>query len=353
MFKLLLMICMYYPLSVGLTFYQKWFIKSYRLPLLIVTGHYMTKFFLATFIRFIVECVQKQRRVRIPLQEQLRWLMPIGVCASLDIGLSNWALEYVTVSLYTMAKSSSILFIVLFSLLLSLERWRASLGVEAALIAVGLMLFTWRSTQLDLRGLMLVELAALCTGVRWTISQLIMQGDEQPSPLRHPLDMVVHVQPWMLLAILPMVGVVEGSEMSFNALTYYHGEFQPALILLLILIGGVLAFLMEMSEYLLLVNTSGITLSILGIVKEVITLLLAHYLHGDRLTQINVFGLTLCIGGMALHSWTHASNRKKMSMQMLPNNRFCSSSGSFSPSLGRNEQEDRKLLLYSGDVERI
>lgn len=60
---------------------------------------------------------------------------------------------------------------------------------------------------------------------------------------------------------------------------YYKNEFQPFLILLLIFCGGILAFLMEMSgnfflfitylflEYLLLVYTSGITLSILGIVK--------------------------------------------------------------------------------------
>jgi len=74
--------------------------------------------------------------------------MPIGFCSSLDIGLSNWSLEYVTISLYTMAKSSSILFIVGFSLLLGLEKWRMSLGLEASLIALGLFLFTWQSNQL-------------------------------------------------------------------------------------------------------------------------------------------------------------------------------------------------------------
>uniref|UniRef100_A0A915EN50 Sugar phosphate transporter domain-containing protein n=1 Tax=Ditylenchus dipsaci TaxID=166011 RepID=A0A915EN50_9BILA len=346
MFKLLLMVSIYYPLSVGLTFYQKWFIKSYRLPLLIVAGHYMTKFMLASVIRLIVEVVQKNRRVRIPVQEQLRWLMPIGVCASLDIGLSNWALEYVTISLYTMAKSSSIIFIVLFSLLLRLERWRASLGFEACLIALGLFLFTWRSTQLDLRGLLLVELAALCTGVRWTISQLIMQGDEQPSPLRHPLDMVVHVQPWMFVAILPMVFVVEESELNYKTLTTYHNEFQPLLILCLIFMGGVLAFLMEMSEYLLLVNTSGITLSILGIVKEVITLLLAHHLHGDHLTNINIFGLSLCILGMMVHSWMKQDRK----MQKIP---MRMTSSTFIPSsYPKNEHEDRKLLLFN-EHERV
>ncbi|GMT37152.1 hypothetical protein PFISCL1PPCAC_28449, partial [Pristionchus fissidentatus] len=196
MLRIAAMAALYYPLSIGLTFYQKWFIKQYKLPLLVVTGHYFTKWFLAIFIRFLVEC-RRSRRVRLTLREQLRWLAPIGVCASLDIGLSNWALEYVTVSLYTMAKSSSIVFIVAFSLLLRLERWRASLGLEAALIAVGLFLFTFQSAQLDVNGLMLVELAAACTGVRWTVSQLVMQREDHG--VRHPLDMVAHVQPWMVV----------------------------------------------------------------------------------------------------------------------------------------------------------
>ena len=91
--KLVLLVALYYPLSVGLTFYQKWFIKSFHYPLFIVTGHYATKFLLALFIRFGSEVLNGNRRVRVPLSEQVKWLMPVGVCASLDIGLSNWALE--------------------------------------------------------------------------------------------------------------------------------------------------------------------------------------------------------------------------------------------------------------------
>ncbi|KAI6230063.1 TPT domain-containing protein [Aphelenchoides fujianensis] len=287
MFKLLLMVSLYFPLSVGLTFYQKWFIANYRLPLLVVSGHYLTKFALAVLIRALVELATRTRRVRVPLQEQLRWLLPVGACASLDIGLSNWALEYVTVSLYTMAKSSSILFIVAFSLLLRLERWRNSLGVAATLIAVGLFLFTWRAQELDVRGLSLVELAAM---PRTTL---------RPSSIR--LDMVAHVQPFMFLTILPVVYFVEGSDINTTTITTFDGSYEPLLVLLLIFFGGVLAFLMEMSEYLLLVNTSGITLNILGIVKEVVTLLLAHHLHGDKITFVNMVGLTLTLSGMLIH----------------------------------------------------
>uniref|UniRef100_A0A7I4XX10 TPT domain-containing protein n=1 Tax=Haemonchus contortus TaxID=6289 RepID=A0A7I4XX10_HAECO len=306
--KIILIALLYYPLSIGLTFYQKWFIKNYKLPLFVVCWHYIVKYFAAILIRFLYETFHK-KRIRLHFKEQLRWLAPIGICASLDIGLSNWALEYVTVSLYTMAKSSSILFIVAFSLLLRLERWRPALGLEAALIAIGLFLFTWHSSQLDLTGLLLVELAASCTGVRWTVSQLVMQREEQA--LNHPLDMVAHVQPWMLIPIVPLIITFEGSELSYENILYFNGQYAPVQIAVLVACGGLLAFCMEMSEYLLLVNTSGITLNIFGILKEVATLLLAHLLNNDRLSSVNIAGLVLCLLGMALHGMSRKRQRSR------------------------------------------
>jgi len=135
------------------------------------------------------------------------------------------------------------------------------------------------------------------------------------TPLRHPLDMIIHVQPWMLLAIIPILTVVEGPEISIQSLLSFQNNFNPVLVLLLTFIGGCLAFLMEFAEYLLLVNTSGITLSILGIVKETITLLLAHYFNGDTFSHVNTIGLIICISGMLIHSMTRR-NPKTTSLRM-------------------------------------
>ena len=37
---------------------------------------------------------------------------------------------------------------------------------------------------------------------------MVMQREDQT--LRNPIDMIVHVQPWMLLAIVPLVYIFEG-----------------------------------------------------------------------------------------------------------------------------------------------
>ena len=69
----------------------------------------------------------------------------------------------------------------------------------------------------------------------------------------------------------------------------------------LIIIGSILAFLMEFSEFLLLTYTSSLTLSIAGIVKEVFTLYLAVNYNGDQMSLLNFIGLTVCMIGIALH----------------------------------------------------
>lgn len=191
---------------------------------------------------------------------------------------------------------SSILFIVGFSLLLRLERWRPSLGLAATLIAFGLVLFTWRAEHLDLRGLSLVELAAFCTGIwqdlyncvfkyfrhsmdgistdhaRWwtTVSAATSTWYGRPRTAIHAFDHFTssacrwryNFVWWFLKRIRNL-----GQEINVTSVTNFKDSYQPMLVLLLVLFGGFIAFLMEMSEYLLLVNTSGITLNILGIIK--------------------------------------------------------------------------------------
>ena len=46
----------------------------------------------------------------------------VAATSALDIGLSQWSLKYITVALYTMTKTTSILFILGFGLTLGLEK---------------------------------------------------------------------------------------------------------------------------------------------------------------------------------------------------------------------------------------
>lgn len=86
--------------------------------------------------------------------------------------------------------------------------------------------------------------------------------------LHNPIDMVFHMQPWMALAIIPFTlffesgRIVEGwsglSTMSNDVIVWWIFKISG---------GAIIAFAMELSEFLLVAKTSSLTLSITGIFK--------------------------------------------------------------------------------------
>ncbi|OQR77454.1 solute carrier family 35 member C2-like [Tropilaelaps mercedesae] len=181
--RTILLVLLYYSFSIGITFYQKWFIKEFHFPLIVVTCHLVIKFILSWLCRvvskiFVYTIFSRRARVLLPWNVYIRHLAVTGVASALDIGFSNWSFEFITISLYTMTKSTCIIFILAFSLSFGLEQRRPSLIVVVCLIGVGLFLFTYQSTQFNLEGFLLVLSASALAGLRWTLAQLVMQRKE-------------------------------------------------------------------------------------------------------------------------------------------------------------------------------
>jgi solute carrier family 35 protein C2 len=229
----------------------------------------------------------------------------VALVASLDIGLSQWSLEYIQVALYTITKSTSIVFILFFAILFNLEKKHWSLIVIVLTISGGLIMFTYKSTDFSLIGVLMVLSASFLSGIRWTFSQLIMQKSKLG--LHNPLDMVYHVQPLMILTLLPFVLVIEGVSIASSVAGFrYTNLSQLWETVSLVTAGGIIAFLMEVSEFMLVTFTSSLTLTIAGTVKEVISLALAVVFQTTELSPVNWLGMVVCLTGVGLHVFRKA-----------------------------------------------
>ncbi|XP_044277229.1 solute carrier family 35 member C2 [Varanus komodoensis] len=199
-----------------------------------------------------------------------------------------------------MTKSSAVLFILFFSLVFKLEQPRAALMLVVLLIAGGLFLFTYKATQFDAEGFALVLGASFLGGIRWTLTQILLQKEELG--LQNPIDTMFHLQPAMFLGLFPLFAAFEGLPLSASEKLFRFHEVEPLLRQLAQLaLGGLLAFGLGFSEFLLVSRTSSLTLSISGIFKEVCTVLLATHLLGDRLSPLNWLGFAVCLSGISLH----------------------------------------------------
>jgi solute carrier family 35 protein C2 len=114
----------------------------------------------------------------VPAEVYWRRVAPVGAAMGMDIALSNLSLVFVTVSFYTLVKTSSIIFLLLFAFALKLEPVSFRLMGVAALLTGGQALTVDGETRFDARGCALVVAAAACSGLRWTLSQIVLQGKE-------------------------------------------------------------------------------------------------------------------------------------------------------------------------------
>nr|XP_036862131.1 solute carrier family 35 member C2 isoform X1 [Manis javanica]XP_036862132.1 solute carrier family 35 member C2 isoform X1 [Manis javanica]XP_036862133.1 solute carrier family 35 member C2 isoform X1 [Manis javanica] len=336
------LVLLYYCFSIGITFYNKWLTKSFHFPLFMTMLHLAVIFLFSALSRALVQCSSHRARVVLSWTDYLRRVAPTALATALDVGLSNWSFLYITVSLYTMTKSSAVLFILIFSLIFKLEELRAALVLVVLLIAGGLFMFTYKSTQFNVEGFALVLGASFIGGIRWTLTQMLLQKAELG--LQNPIDTMFHLQPLMFLGLFPLFAVFEVTTAAKASEAAVHCcsslEMDTGLLLRVLgslFLGGILAFGLGFSEFLLVSRTSSLTLSIAGIFKEVCTLLLAAHLLGDQISLLNWLGFALCLSGISLHVALKALHSR--------------GDGSPKPLKGLGSNPDLELLLRSSQPE--
>ncbi|KAG5332164.1 S35C2 protein, partial [Acromyrmex heyeri] len=244
-FHIFLLISAYFILSIGLTFYNPWLYNAYgfNFPLGVVVCHLVIKFALSALIRAIRRCYNS-KRINLPWQNIIYSIMVPGIASGVDIGLSNWALSLISISLVTMTKSTTIIFILGFSLLFKLEK----------------------------------------------------KDDEIINILSHVMSLIP-----VIPATLKTCSISGGKIYDSIRITDWSNINNILLTTAAVVTGAILAFSMEVMEFLVVTYTSSLTLSISGICKEICTLALAFVLKGDQLTGLNFVGLLMCLGGIILH----------------------------------------------------
>lgn len=177
-------ICKYvlswYMISIGFTLCNKWIFRYWRgsgfpYPLLVTSVHMITKVFLT---RLVDRCRRAEHRVR-PLPWSLYWKGPvsIGICTGLDISFSNLSFLFISVTFYTILKSGAILWILVWAVIMRLEPLTWEIVSICAAVSFGVGLASYGETAFNSAGFVLVTLACASSGLRWALTQLMLEGE--------------------------------------------------------------------------------------------------------------------------------------------------------------------------------
>lgn len=328
-----LLIAAWYAFSLSISIYNKWMFSpkylDFHFPLFTTCMHMLVQFTLASLVLYFVprlrprvdsitnphkhgSAQEPQTDTAKPLMTRMFYLTrigPCGVATGLDIGLGNMSLKFITLTFFTMCKSSALAFVLMFAFLFRLEQPSWKLVLIIATMTIGVIMMVAGETAFDALGFALIISSSFFSGFRWALTQILLLRNPATS---NPFSSIFFLAPVMFVSLAIIAIPVERFgqlEVGLRILAEKQGTFQTVVILLL---PGLLAFLMTASEFALLKRTSVVTLSICGIFKEVVTISAAGIVFHDPLTPINISGLLVTIASIATYNYIKITKMRQM-----------------------------------------
>ncbi|WOG92198.1 hypothetical protein DCAR_0311458 [Daucus carota subsp. sativus] len=301
--KTLFFILVWYTFSLLLTLYNKSLLGNdmgkFPAPLLMNTFHFGMQAVFARAITWIWSS-RFQTTVKMSWKDYFMRVVPTALGTALDINLSNASLVFVTVTFATMCKSASPIFLLLFAFAFRLESPSAKLFGIILVISVGILFTVAKETEFQLLGFIFVMIAAVMSGFRWTMTQILLQ--KEVYGLQNPLMLMSFIAPVMAVST-GILSLIFEPWSEFGTNVYFNSSWHITRSCLLLLLGGTLAFFMVLTEYILVSVTSAVTVTIAGVVKEVVTILVAVIYFHDEFTWMKGCGLIIIIIGVSLFNW--------------------------------------------------
>ncbi|KAG6812544.1 hypothetical protein H0H92_002313 [Tricholoma furcatifolium] len=296
-----LFIAAWFFFATTLSVYNKWMFSSdhfgFPYPLFVTTVHMFIQFIFAATLRFFWP--QRFKPANNPTAVNYgKKVVPTAISSSLDIGLSNVSLKTITLSFYTMCKSSSLIFVLLFAFLFRLETFSWRLVGVIFLIFSGVLLMVATETKFVLEGLLLVLTASACGGLRWSLTQLLLR--DKKLGLDNPAATIFWLAPSMGLT-LAIISLFVDSWIAVFRSPFFATFWKSLETLLYLVTPGVIAFCMILSEFYIIQRTGVVPMSIAGIAKEVTTITISAWFFGDQLTPLNITGVSITICGRLLY----------------------------------------------------
>ncbi|CAK7229400.1 hypothetical protein SBRCBS47491_007234 [Sporothrix bragantina] len=310
------LIGLWYLFSLSISLYNKWmFGSNFPFPLFTTSIHMLVQFLLACLVLYFVPSLRPPRSNEKDGEPAMtRWFYftrigPCGAATGLDIGLGNASLKLITLTFYTMCKSSSLAFVLLFAFAFRLEKPTLRLVAIIATMTVGVVMMVAGEVEFDTFGFFLVISAAFFSGFRWALTQIMLLRNPATS---NPFSSIFYLAPVMFVVLFVLAIPMEGFPELIQGFRELADKFGALRTPLLILFPGTIAFLMTASEFALLQRTSVVTLSIAGIFKEVVTITTATLVFHDTLTLVNMLGLVVTMAAIVVYNYIKITKMRQV-----------------------------------------
>jgi solute carrier family 35, member E3 len=244
---------------------------------------------LLTFIHFVFTALGLEVCRRLGVFEskpvEFRKVLPLCLSFCGFVALTNLSLVYNSIGFYQLMKVLTTPLIVLIQTLFYGENFSFRIKSSLGVICLGVIIATVTDTEANLVGT-LVALSALLV----TSMYQIWVGTKQKELECNSYQLLYIQAPISAVMLIPIIPILD------NTSTLHEMPSSDAMMA--ILVSSILAFLVNLSIFLVIGKTSPITYNVLGHFKLTVILLLGFIAFGASLDYRNVSGIIVTLTGV-------------------------------------------------------
>ena len=214
-----------------------------------------------------------------------------SILYTVNIGMSNLSLSRVSFSFHQIMRSTSpVMTICLESIFLKKHQSKRIL-LSIAPVVVGVSMATFSDVQVTVWGFLLTFLGVFLSALKGILTNIILTRTSL-----QPLEIIWRMAPICILQCMLLSFVHESTPESFPWSN--------------LAVNGILAFLLNWASFTANKNTSALTMTIAGNLKQVLSIIIGFYLFDSNLTPFNILGIFVALFGGFLYSFIKLKGMK-------------------------------------------
>mmetsp|Transcript_28554 Transcript_28554/g.39300 ORF Transcript_28554/g.39300 Transcript_28554/m.39300 type:complete len:319 (-) Transcript_28554:115-1071(-) len=258
-------------------------------PMFLTTYHMIFASFLTQFMSRFTSMLPGVKENKVDRNVLFTQILPVSLFFAVSLVLSNKSYIYLSVSYIQMLKAFTPVAVLIFSFLSGLEKTSCIELYIITIICIGVALTSVGESYFSWTGFTFQSLAILAESSRLVLVNVLMKQLKLD-----PLSSLFYIAPLCSVFIGIACVIFEWSQLPFERI------FTPDFALIM-LVNGCVSFTLNVAVVLLISNTSALVLTLAGIIKDILLVVLSITVFGSPVTPLQYAGYGVALLGLNLH----------------------------------------------------
>ncbi|EPE36021.1 Multidrug resistance efflux transporter EmrE [Glarea lozoyensis ATCC 20868] len=279
-------------LSSSVILFNKWILSTlgFKYPILLTAWHLVFATVMTQIMARTTTLLDGRKTVKMTGRVYLRAIVPIGVFFSLSLICGNLTYLYLSVSFIQMLKATTPVAVLVAGWCLGLEKPDLKKLGNVSFIVIGVVLASFGEIDFVLIGFLYQMGGIAFEAVRICLVQRLLNGSEFKMDPLVSLYYFAPVCAFMNLTValfweVPKVSMAEVYAVGLG--TFFAN--------------ACCAFLLNVSVVFLIGKTSGLVLTLCGVLKDILLVIASILIWGTKISGLQVFGYGIALAGMVYY----------------------------------------------------